>query len=122
MNITISPISNNRVNFHAIKKDETNSVEGKKKKVLTHQQLSEKRTKIALGCCLATVLAVDVIYFATKRKVKYDKLQKAAEKARKKQEAIKNMPKTAFQLFAENKETGEEAAKKFRQIMNNSWD
>ena len=120
MNITISPITNYKTSFRAIQKDETVSVKKENKKPLTHQQLSEKRAKIAIGCCLATVLAVNIIYFATKRNIKYANIAKAEEKARKKLEAIKNMPKDTFQLFAENKETGKEAARKLKEVMTNS--
>lgn len=120
MNISISPITNNIPKFRATQKDETNAIAKENKKPLTHQQLATKRTKIALGCCLAAALAVDVIYFAMKRNIKYEKIKRQDLKIQKLNEKFAVRPKTIFELFAENKEKyGEDAAKRFKEIVTN---
>ena len=119
MNITISPIKNKNRTFRTAQKDESTSVAKEKKKPLTHQQLSEKRTKIALGCCLAAFLTADIIYFATKRNIKYGKIQKQAIKAKKMEEMAANAPKPILEDIVINKDKyGENALEKFTELVN----
>ena len=73
MNISISPIKLNNINFRATENGSKDKV-AKEKKPLTPQQLMEKRTKLAVGCCLATVFVVDIMYFVMKRNLKHHKI------------------------------------------------
>lgn len=102
MNISISPIKSNSINFRATQNG-MNDNSAKEKKILTPQKAMEKRTKLAVGCCLATVLVIDVMYFVMKRKFKYHKIdvQKARELKDEALDAIK--PETILEKIERTK-------------------
>ena len=55
-------------------------------------EIQSKKVKTAVGCCLAVVIAVDILYFAMKRNIKYSKLKKAAEHVAEKSKTVRPIP------------------------------
>lgn len=102
MNISISPIKPNNINFCATQNN-TNNKGAKEKKIITPQQAMEKRTKITVGCCLAAVFVVDVLYFIMKGSFKNHKVQQKEAKLLKAQAAELNKPKTILELLDKTK-------------------
>ena len=99
MNISISPIKPNNVYFRATQ-NSTNGKSAKEKEILTPQKAMEKRTKITIGCCLATVLVVDVMYFVMKGKMKQHKIHQKEAKILKAKALEANRPETILEKLA----------------------
>ncbi|MBE7704599.1 MAG: hypothetical protein E7Z90_02155 [Cyanobacteria bacterium SIG29] len=72
----------------------TNNVVTPKEKISEKDkfEIQAKRVKTAVGCCLAVVIAADILYFAMKRNIKYSKLKKAAELVAEKSKTARPIP------------------------------
>lgn len=88
MKVTFNTIKNN--SFRSNKENKTK--EDKTEQLKTPADFLSNKTKLAVGCCFAAALAIDILYFTVKRNIKYDKLAKADRLVLKKIESLKNAP------------------------------
>ena len=89
MKITLDTIKNNSFRSGKTKKPK----EDKTEQLKTSTDFLANKTKLAVGCCFAAAIAIDILYFTVKRNIKYDKIAKAERLALQKIESLKNAPK-----------------------------
>ena len=88
MNVSLNTINHNSFRSIGTKKQKSDKAE----RLRTPEDFAVNKTKLAVGCCFAIALAIDILYFTIKRNIKYDKIAKEEMLLQKKIASAKNCP------------------------------
>ena len=88
MKVSLNTINNTIPHFNSLKKSKKDKIQELK----TPDDFLEHKTKVTIGCFFMLAVAIDIIYFAMKRNIKYDKIAKTERILEKKMQSLENAP------------------------------